>query len=334
MRDDNDKRHDTRRDDGAPQAPDMGLSEDWARSTLEKLAFAALTAQRRERRWTLIFRFLVVTLIVALFLSYEAAHVRAGGLAGRFTALVHLDGTIQAGGTTSAGPIDEALRRAFAAHPAGVILDTDSPGGSPVQASDINAEIWRLRARYPHIPVYAVVQDLCASGCYYVAVAADRIYANPASLVGSIGVLMDGFGYTHIMRKVGVTRRLLVAGANKDFLDPFSPLTKAHKAFAEKMLAQIHAQFIEAVRKGRGDRLRPHRGLFSGLIWTGYRARQLGLIDGFGTVGQVARHVFKAPHIVDFSPKEGLVTRFAQHLGARVSQAFVEQWLSPLPRLQ
>ncbi len=334
MSDDNEKRHDTGRDERTAKESRMGLGEDWARSTLEKLAFAALNEQRRQRRWTLVFRFLVATLIVALFLSYEASHVRGGGLAGRFTALVRLDGTIQAGGPASAGPIDHALRHAFAAHPAGVILDVDSPGGSPVQASDMNAEIWRLRARYPHIPLYVVVQDLCASGCYYVAVAGDRIYANPASLVGSIGVLMDGFGYTRLMHKIGVTRRLLVAGANKDFLDPFSPLSRAHKAFAEKMLAQIHAQFIEAVRKGRGARLRPHPGLFSGLIWTGERARELGLIDGFGTVGQVARHVFNAPRIVDFSPKPGLVTRFAQHLGARVSQAFVEQWLSPLPRLQ
>ncbi|MDA8189888.1 S49 family peptidase [Acidiferrobacter thiooxydans] len=334
MSDNNDAKHDGGRDGRSDRDDRSGLSEDWARATLEKLAFAALHEQRRSRRWTLAFRFLVITLIVALFLSYEGAQMRATGLAGRFTALVRMDGTIQEGGPASARPIDAALRHAFAAHPAGVILDVDSPGGSPVQASDINAEIWRLRGRYPHTPVYAVVQDLCASGCYYVAVATDRIYANPASLVGSVGVLMDGFGYTRLMHKIGVTRRLLVAGANKDFLDPFSPLTKAHKAFAEKMLAQIHAQFIQAVKKGRGARLRPHPGLFSGLIWTGYRARQLGLIDGFGTVGQVARHLFNAPRIVDFSPKEGLVTRFAQHLGATMSQTFVAQWLSPLPHVQ
>ncbi|WP_298139128.1 S49 family peptidase [Acidiferrobacter sp.] len=328
MSDDNNKKPDEGRD-GRP-----GLGEDWARTTLERLAFAALEEQRRSRRWTLAFRALVIILIVALVVSYQAAHMRAVSPGGRFTALVRMDGTIEEGGAASAHPIDAALRRAFAAHPAGVILDLDSPGGSPVQASDINAEIWRLRERYPHIPVYGVVQDLCASGCYYVAVATDRIYANPASLVGSIGVLMDGFGYTGLMHKLGVTRRLLVAGANKDFLDPFSPLTKAHKAFAEKMLAQIHAQFIAAVERGRGPRLEPHPGLFSGLIWTGYRARQLGLIDGFGTVGQVARHLFNAPHIVDFSPREGFVTRFAQHLGASMSQAFVAEWLSPMPRMQ
>ncbi len=333
MNDENDKTRDEGHDGQSHRDQHPGLSEDWARATLEKLAFAALQEQRRSRRWTLAFRFLVIILIVALFLGYEGAHMRTAGLAGRFTALVPMDGTIQEGGPASAHAIDAALRHAFAAHPAGVILDVDSPGGSPVQASDINAEIWRLRTRYPHIPVYAVVQDLCASGCYYVAVATDRIYANPASLVGSVGVLMDGFGYTQLMKKIGVTRRLLVAGANKDFLDPFSPLTKAHKAFAEKMLTQIHEQFIQAVKKGRGARLEPHRGLFSGLIWTGYRARQLGLIDGFGTVGQVARHLLNASRIVDFSPKEGLVTRFAQHLGATMSQAFVTQWLSPLPRM-
>lgn len=318
--------------EGVSAAP--GLTEGWARETLEKLAFAALLEQRRSRRWALVFRFSMVILVFAIFLSYEAVQSRAEGLASRFTALVRMDGTIKAGSPTSATPIDSALRHAFAAHPAGVILDVDSPGGSPVQASDINAEIWRLRKRYPDIPIYAVVQDLCASGCYYVAVATNDIYANPASLVGSVGVLMDGFGYTGLMRKVGVTRRLLTAGRNKDFLDPFSPLSASHKAFAEKMLAQIHAQFIQAVKRGRGDRLRSHPGLFSGLIWTGARARTLGLVDGFGTVGTVARRVIKAPHLVDFSPKPSLVAQFAQHLGASMTQAFEEKFLSPMPRLQ
>jgi len=319
-----------RRDTAATE----GLNEGWARETLEKLAFASLIEARRSRRWTLVFRFSALILIVALFLGYEAAHFKSAGLANRFTALVRMDGTIEAGANASAAPIDAALRQAFAAHPAGVILDVNSPGGSPVQASDINATLWRLRHRYPHIPVYAVVQDLCASGCYYVVVATNKIYANPASLVGSIGVLMDGFGYTGIMRKIGVTRRLLTAGRNKDFLDPFSPLSRAHKVFAEKMLTQIHDQFIQAVKQGRGARLKPHPGLFSGLIWTGARARDLGLIDGFGTVGTVARHVIKARHIVDFSPKPSLVTQFAQHLGATMSQAVLEKFLSPMPRLQ
>ena len=333
MSDDNDKKPVPLRTE-TTDAAGAGLTEGWARDVLERLAFQALAEQRRARRWTLAFRFVMATIVLAIFLSYEATQHQVEGLANHFTALVRMDGTIQEGGAVSAGPIDAALRHAFAAHPAGVILDVDSPGGSPVQASDINSEIWRLRRRYPQVPVYAVVQDLCASGCYYVIVATDKIYANPASLVGSVGVLMDGFGYTGVMRKIGVTRRLLTAGRNKDFLDPFSPLTKAHKAFAEKMLAQIHAQFIRAVLRGRGARLRPHPGLFSGLIWTGQRARQLGLIDGFGTVGEVARRVLKAPHIVDFSPKPGLVSQFAAHLGARVSQAFEAEFLSPLPRLE
>lgn len=320
------------RDRTEPQA--SGLSEGWARETLEKLAFSALLEQRRSRRWSLFFRFSLLVLVLAIFLSYEATHFRTVGLANHFTALVRLDGTISAGGPASAASVDHALRSAFAARPAGVILEADSPGGSPVQASDMNAEIWRLRKRYPRIPIYAVVEDLCASGCYYVVAATTKIYANPASLVGSIGVLMDGFGYTGVMRKVGVTRRLLVAGRNKDFLDPFSPLTPAHKRFAEKMLDQIHAQFIAAVRRGRGERLKPHRGLFSGLIWTGERARELGLIDGFGTVGSVARHVFKAPRLVDFSPKQGLVSQFAEHLGATMNQAFETEFLSPMPKLQ
>lgn len=311
-----------------------GLSEEWARQTLEKLAFSVLLEQRRSRRWSLFFRLSFLVLILAVFLSYEATHFQTIGLANHYTALVRLEGPIKAGGPASAANVDHALRAAFAGHPAGVILEADSPGGSPVQASDMNAEIWRLRKRYPDIPIYAVVEDLCASGCYYVVAATTKIYANPASLVGSIGVLMDGFGYTGVMRKIGITRRLLIAGQNKDFLDPFSPLTPAHKRFAEKMLDQIHVQFIDAVKKGRGARLKPHRGLFSGLIWTGERARQLGLIDGFGTVGSVARRVLKAPRLVDFSPKQGLVSQFAQHLGATMDQSFEEEFLSPMPRLQ
>ncbi|MHB1567088.1 MAG: S49 family peptidase [Acidiferrobacter sp.] len=311
-----------------------GLSENWAQTTLAQLAQAALVEQRRARRWNLFFRFAFLVVILAIFLAYESAHLRATGLANHFTALVRLDGTIRAGGQASAASVDRALRAAFAAHPAGVIVDANSPGGSPVQASDMNAEIWRLRHRYPHIPVYAVVDDLCASGCYYVVVATQRIYANPASLVGSIGVLMDGFGYTGIMKKLGVSRRLLVAGRNKDFLDPFSPLTPAHRAFAERMLRQIHEQFIAAVKKGRGARLRPHRGLFSGLIWTGERARELGLIDGFGSSGYVARHIIHAPRIIDFTPKQSLVEQFAQHVGMTMSQAFEEKFLAPMPRLR
>ncbi len=326
MNEDNDKR--TGRSDPQP------VTDGWARETLEKLAFAALTEERRSRRWRIAFRLAFLIVILAVIVSFEAGRVRATGPAGHFTALVRLTGTIRANGPASARAVDTALRAAFKAHPAGVILDADSPGGSPVQASDINAAIWRLRRRYPRIPIDTVVQDLCASGCYYVAVASDRIYANPASLVGSIGVLMDGFGYTGLMRKIGVTRRLLIAGRNKDFLDPFSPLTPAHRAFAETLLRQIHAQFIAAVRKGRGARLKPSPGLFSGLIWTGQGARALGLIDGFGTVGTVARHVFKAPHVVDFSPHRGLVARFADHFGATMSQAFAERFLAPMPRLQ
>ncbi len=310
-----------------------GLSEEWARQVLTGLAREALTEQRRARRWSLFFRFAFLGVLIALFMGYEAAQFRSAGVAGHFTALVRLQGTIRPDGAADARGIDRALRAAFAAQPRAVILAADSPGGSPVQASDMNEEIWRLRSRYPRIPIYAVVSDLCASGCYYVAVATDRIYANPASLVGSIGVLMDGFGYTGIMKKVGVTRRLLTAGSNKDFLDPFSPLTPAHRAYAEKMLTQIHQQFIAAVIRGRGARLAAHADLFSGLVWTGARARELGLIDGFGSVGYVARHIIKAPRIIDFTPKQGLAEQFAEHLGTDVGRALQARILAPLPWL-
>lgn len=319
---------------GEQDQESVGLSEGWARETLERLAFAALAEQQRARRWRLFFRFAFLVVILAIFLGYEAAHFKAADLARHYTALVRLDGTISAGGIASASRVNHALRAAFAADPAGVILEADSPGGSPVQANEMNSEIWRLRHRYPHTPIDAVVQGLCASGCYYVVVATHNIYANPASLVGSIGVLMDGFGYTGLMKKLGISRRLLIAGRNKDFLDPFSPLTAAHRAFAEKMLRQIHQQFIDAVKIGRGDRLRSHPGLFSGLIWTGQRAKQLGLIDGFGTARYVARHIFKAPRIIDFSPKQSLITQVAQHMGTTMTQTFEEKLLSPLPMLR
>jgi protease-4 len=203
---------------------------------------------------------------------------------------------------------------------AGVVLRVNSPGGSPVQAGIVHDEIRRLRSKHPQISLYVVVEDLCASGGYYVAVAADKIFVDKASIVGSIGVLMDGFGFTGTMDKLGVERRLLTAGVNKGFLDPFSPQDAEQKKHAQVLLGEIHRQFIEVVRKGRGERLKETPEMFSGLMWTGTQSIQLGLADDLGTVESVAREVIKAERIVDFTIKENIAERFAKRLRADAAQ--------------
>ncbi|HUF80416.1 MAG TPA: S49 family peptidase, partial [Burkholderiales bacterium] len=202
----------------------------------------------------------------------------------------------------------------------GIVLRINSPGGSPVQAGHINDEIRRLRVKYPNIPLYAVVEDICASGGYYVAVAADRIYVDKASIVGSIGVLMDGFGFTGTMEKLGVERRLLAAGENKGFLDPFSPILEPHKEHAQQMLGQIHQQFIGVVREGRGKRLKETPDMFSGLLWVGQKSIDLGLADALGSVEYVAREVIKAEDIVDFTLRENVAERLAKKFGSGVAE--------------
>jgi protease-4 len=214
---------------------------------------------------------------------------------------------------------------------AGIVLRINSPGGSPVQAGIINDEIRRLRAEHPETPLYAVVEDVCASGGYYVAVAADRIYVNKASLVGSIGVLMDGFGFTGTMEKLGVDRRLLTAGSNKGFLDPFSPQNDEQKAFAQTMLDEIHRQFIEVVRSGRGDRLKETPETFSGLVWTGEQSVRMGLADDFGSVDSIARDVIKAEKVLDYSAKDNIAERFAKRFGASAVSAFWQGLFGSLP---
>jgi protease-4 len=201
-----------------------------------------------------------------------------------------------------------------------VILRINSPGGSPVQAGMINDEIRRLRAAHPSIPLYVVVEDVCASGGYYVAVAGDKIFVDKASIVGSIGVLMDGFGFTGAMEKLGVERRLLTAGESKGFLDPFSPQNAQHKEHAQKMLGEIHQQFIDVVRKGRGNRLKETPEMFSGLMWSGAKSIELGLVDAYGTVDSVARDVIKADDVRDFTVKQNIAEKFAKQFGADMAE--------------
>lgn len=287
----------------------------WERDVLEKLALSAVTEQRRARRWGIFFKalgFVYLTFLVVLLAGLVKGDVNKMG---KHTALVDLQGVI-ASDRANADMMITGLKDAFEdKNTQGVIMRINSPGGSPVQAGQINDEIYRLRAQYPKIPFYVVVDDICASGGYYVAVAAEKIYVDKASLVGSIGVLMDGFGFTQSMDKLGVERRLITSGTNKGFLDPFSPIDPQQVEYAKQMLEEIHAQFIQVVRKGRGKRLKETPETFSGLVWSGQKSIELGLADGFGSVESVARDVIKAEDIVDFTPQEGLADRLVGKFG-------------------
>lgn len=296
----------------------------WERQLLEKIALEALKEQKAKRRWGIFFKLAFLAYLVAVLVLV----VDWGGseklVDGKHTALINLRGTIEAGGETSAEKINGALQSAFEDKgTAGVILRINSPGGSPVQSGIVYDEIRRLRTKYPELPLYVVVEDLCASGGYYIASAADKIFVDKASIVGSIGVLMDGFGFTGTMDKLGVERRLLTAGANKGFLDPFSPQDEKQKAHAQLLLGEIHQQFIEVVRNGRGKRLKETPEMFSGLMWTGSQSIALGLADDFGTVDSVARDLIKAETVLDYSVKENIAERFAKRLGAEMGQSIV-----------
>jgi len=302
-----------------------GSKENWERQVIEKLARSALDEQRKSRNWGIFFKTLTfIYLFALLFIAFGWLGGREP-LPGDHTALVEVNGVIGAGTHANADIISQGLQDAFENKGTkGVILRINSPGGSPVQAGTINSEIRRLRHKFPKIPLYAVVEDICASGGYYVAVAADQIYVDRASIVGSIGVLIDGFGFTGTMDKLGVERRLLTAGENKGFLDPFSPMNAAQREYAQKMLGEIHQQFIDVVRKGRGKRLKEGPDTYSGLVWTGQRSIELGLADALGSVDYVAREVIKAEKIIDFTPKENIAERVAKRFGAAMSEALLQ----------
>jgi protease-4 len=293
----------------------------WERETLEKLVFATIKERRAARRWSIFFRLAFLAVVVVGLWTYFDLSLGGGDdeNLGRHTALIEINGEIEAEGSGAADNVIPSLNKAFAdAGSAAVVLRIDSPGGSPVQAGIIVDEIRRLKRGYPDKPLYVVVDEICASGGYYIAAAADRIYVNKASIVGSVGVLMDSFGFTGTMEKLGVERRLLTAGANKGFLDPFSPQSEKHRAHAQEMLNEIHQQFITVVRTGRGSRLKETPEMFSGLYWTGAKAVDMGLADGFGTVDTVARDIVKAEDIVDYTAHEGLPERVLKKFGASV----------------
>jgi len=294
----------------------------WDRKIIEKIALEGIAEQRRHRRWGIFFKllgFAYVGLVLAYVIDWGDSAERLGD-GKKHTALVQLNGVIQAKGDASAERIMPALQSAFEDKGTqGVILRINSPGGSPVQSGIINDEIWRLRGKYPNIPLYVVVEDICASGGYYVAAAADKIFVDKASIVGSIGVLMDGFGFTGTMDKLGVERRLLTAGQNKGFLDPFSPQDANHKEHAQQMLGEIHKQFVDVVRKGRGKRLKETAEMFSGLMWTGSKSIELGLADAYGTVDTVARDMIKAEDIRDYTIKQNIAEKLARQFGANMA---------------
>lgn len=294
---------------------------DWERKVLEKLALSAIQEQRRSRHWSILFKTLgFLYLFIVLFLA--AGWFRSDGVIPKaHTALVDLQGVI-ASDQASADAIIASLQGAFEDKKTkGVVLRINSPGGSPVQAGQIYDEVKRLRKLHPETPLYVVVDDICASGGYYVAASADKIFVDKASLVGSIGVLMDGFGFTETMKKLGVERRLLTAGENKGFLDPFSPANPTQQVYAKRLLEEIHGQFIGAVRAGRGARLKDDPELFSGLVWSGEKSIELGLADAYGSVESVARDVVKAEDIVDYTQRESFAERLAGRLGASIASA-------------
>mgnify|MGYP000499925690 FL=1 len=294
----------------------------WEREALENIALTAIQEQKRNRFWSILFKTLTfVYLFLILFYMLNWIGGNATRSTSSHTALIDLQGEIGVD-QVNADSVISSLQEAYEnKHTKGVILRINSPGGSPVQAGIINDEIRRQRKLHPNIPVYAVVEDICASGGYYIAVAADKIYVDKASIIGSIGVLMDGFGFTGAMQKFGVERRLMTAGENKAMLDPFSPVNPKHQVLAQKMLNEIHQQFIAVVREGRGNRLKETPETFSGLFWSGEAGIRMGLADGLGSMDYVAREVIKEPNVVDFTSHEDFADRVAKRLGASMTQS-------------
>lgn len=297
-------------------------------SLASELAKEVLSEQRRNRRWGIFFKFLFALYLFAFFAIYLSNNMDSAGFSGeKHTALIDINGVIASSTEARADYIVTGLRRAFEdSNTQGVILRINSPGGSPVQAGYVNDEIKRLKEKHPDIPLYAVISDICASGGYYIAAAADNIYANKASIVGSIGVVMAGFGFVDAIEKLGVERRMLHAGKNKGFMDPFQPLKIDEQTHIQGLLDEIHQQFIDVVKDGRGERLIDDEKLFSGLIWSGEESIELGLVDGLASSSQVARDIIGAEDIVDFTKRENYLDRFAKSMGSALFRSFSESF--------
>lgn len=296
----------------------------WEREVIEKIVLGTLAEQRAARRWRNFWRLTWIAVVALVIWMAISRDMTAASKSAPHTAVVDVKGEIAAGAEASAEFVVAAMRSAFEdSGSQAVVLLINSPGGSPVQAGIINDEIHRLKAKY-NKPVYAVVEETCASAAYYIAAAADGIYVDKASIVGSIGVLMDGFGFTGTMEKLGVERRLLTAGENKGFLDPFSPQTEGQRVYAQQMLDQIHQQFITVVKQGRGDRLKATPETFSGLFWTGQQAVEMGLADQLGSLDYVAREVVKAEDVIDYTRRENVAERLAKKFGAAVGMGAIK----------
>ncbi|MDH5473270.1 MAG: S49 family peptidase [Gammaproteobacteria bacterium] len=310
----------------------MAEDNNWEKDVLERIATEGLKEQKRSRRWGIFFKLLTFAyLFIAMMLFYPSTDLQEGVKAGKkHTALVNLKGIIAPGTEASADNIITGLRDAFEhKDTAGVILRINSPGGSPVQSGYIYDEILRLREKYPAIPMHAVITDICASGGYYVAAAAEKIFADQASIVGSVGVRMDNFGVVEAMKKLGIERRTLTAGENKALLDPFSPVDPKVTQHMQSLLDNIHNQFINAIKQGRGDRLKEVEGMFSGLIWTGDQSVELGLVDELASSSQVARDIIGAERIVDFTVQPDFFERFSKGISAQLADLLFEKMLLP-----
>jgi protease-4 len=304
--------------------PEVIRESGWEREVIEKLALAAVTEQTRARRWGVFFKSLMFVYLIAVFVVavYPKLSQDLGGDSKDHTAVIDVVGMIAEGKDANADSIIESLRTAVKdEHTKGIILHANSPGGSPVQSSYVYEEIRKIKKEHPNLPIYAVVSDICASGCYFIVSASDKIFVNPSSLVGSIGVLMDGFGFVDGMQKLGVERRLFTAGAHKAMLDPFSPTKEDETRYIQSLLNQVHQQFIDAVKAGRGDRLKETPELFSGLVWTGEEGVKQGIVDAVGNQDYVAKELIGAEKLVDFSRQEHLLDKIAGKLGASFGQA-------------
>jgi protease IV len=291
----------------------------WEREVIEKLAFAAITEQRKARRWSIFFKLLMFSYFIALLgIAVYPKLKEDMGIDGKnHTAVVDLVGMIAEDQNANADTIIDSLNKAAKdKNTKGIIIHANSPGGSPVQSAYVFDAIRAIKKEHPTLPIHAVISDICASGCYYIAAATDKIYASPSSIVGSVGVLMDGFGFVETMNKAGVERRLLTAGSHKAMLDPFSPTKPEEKEHIQGLINQVHQQFITAVKTGRGDRLKETPDMFSGLVWTGEESMKLGIVDGLGSASYVAKEIIGEENIVDFTQQERLVDRIAGKFGA------------------
>jgi protease IV len=304
----------------------LSKKADWEQKIIHDLAFSSIKEQRSKRRWGIFFKFIIILyigIVTALVIYPVDGNLESINKA--HTALINIEGVIAADSAASADKIVSSLRDAFEDKKTkGVILRMNTPGGSPVQSGYINDEIYRLKKKYPDIPVYAVISDVCASGGYYIAAAADKIYADKASIVGSIGVIMNGFGFVDAMKTLGISRRLYTSGEHKAFLDPFSPQDDVEVKHINSMLKNIHEQFISVVKKGRGDKLSNDPNLFSGYFWTGEKSIEMGLVDKLGSSAYVAREIIGEKKIKEFSHEDDILERFSKKLGASVSTVLLE----------